>query len=354
MLTLEIALLVLGVVALVCAGFLTVWEHRIHRTERASEPTPNPGLIPDDSFLQMLDQVPPGMVGSLVDDTVAMLDVVTTLVHLAARGYLQIQPLIDTPSTGLEPEPYDWLMTRTSKTPDHLEDFEITLLTLPFSGVNVREDGVSATTVSAMVDDRRRAIPKVREQLNKRTVDQGWFHSEAQAYRNAWGLAGGSLLLVALGGFIVMIIGGLTTSTIKGSIGAALIAASGILIASLGRFQTPRTEAGDVAAATANRLRQHLSTLSPELVDLPNVSNQFNKLLPYAIVFGLTDKVARVFQDAIARANRWGGNFRVNAPWFDSAPLGLDEDSGPAEIAHAVEGFTQSAAKMASLEFGQE
>lgn len=340
MAVLEIVMLIVGATSLIAAIFLVLRERRQRAERPAAVPTVDEGLIPDISSRELVGKVPPGLLATLLRGRARMTDVSVTLVDLAGRGYLRIEPLVD------GREPYDWRLTRTALPSPDLPDFEQTLLTVPFSDAHWLADGARTTTMSALVADGHRTYPRARDELHAQAVARGWFINGAQPYRNAWGCAGGAMLLLGLLTGAAMIVRGLITSSPAGTIGALLLAAAGVLVASRGRIEV-HTETGEAAVDKARRLSKQLRQLQSSDLDLGRVSQQFSKLLPYAIALEQTDEVAKAFDEAIERARRWGGRFPVQPSWIDLAAMGLPVGTSALNYARAIQRFVNASASIA-------
>ena len=341
----EVLLLVVGVTSLVAAIVLVVQERRLRAEQLAARPVVNDGLIQDSLSRDLIGKVPPGLLRTLIAGRAEMADVSVTLVDLAVRGYLRIEPLVD------DGEPYDWRLTRTNRPADGLPDFEQTLLTVPFDEAHRLPDGTLATTISALVADGHRTYPRARAELLAQAVSRGWFLNETQSYRNAWGCAGGALLLLGLLTGAVMIVRGLITSSPAGTIGALLLAVTGVLIASRGRVEL-HTDSGEAAVGKARKLSKQIHHMQPSDIDLGEIGQQFSTLLPYAIALDQTAALTKVFDEVIERAGRWGGRFTIQLDWMDLSAMGLPEGASARACTRVIERFINASAAIAEAAAG--
>lgn len=332
--TLEWVLLVVGIVAMgATVAVVHVMRRRFVDDARR---TANPGLIATDAPPEIANHLTPGLLGTLIDQRADTRDVMVTLVDLAIRGYIRIKPLVETADRGQpQAEPYDWLLVRDDQRDAGLTDYEKALLTFN-TGKTTRRTSI---TLSALAGNSSRPVAATRTKLQKAAVGEGWLTEVTREYRNAWGCLGGAVLLIGLVAAVVMIIGGLAGANLQGIIGSMLIAVSGAMLASLGRFSGHQTPEGEALHEQAMIYRNWLDRLAPEQVGVDQASAIFNHHLAPALVFGLGDEFGRVFDQAAVRASRWGGFLDVEHAWFDTTDLSCGAQCTPGQLAHAVANF---------------
>ncbi|HYN98595.1 MAG TPA: DUF2207 domain-containing protein, partial [Actinomycetota bacterium] len=108
------------------------------------------------------DNLRPGQVGTLVDETANTLDVIATIVDLAVRGYLRIEEI---PKEGLFGK-VDWWLHKL-KEPEDLKTYEKLLFQNIFSG------GQEEVMLSQLEDKFAAKLKAVQDSLYKDVVDQG-------------------------------------------------------------------------------------------------------------------------------------------------------------------------------------
>lgn len=223
------------------------------------------------------DGVRPGQIGTLVDEQADVIDVTSTIVDLAVRGYFRIdeQPrqTYDAP---------DWQLVKQPKAPvNSLLPYERALYDAMF-------DGRDEVLLSQLHGSFTAGLGKVRDALYRDVVTQGWFARRPDAVRSRWTTLG--VLVTALGVLATVLLAWLTT---YGLLGLAVIIA-GAALAVGGQYMPAKTAQGAAALAHTLGFREYLA--SGEIGDVPDDQRieLFSRYLPYAVVFDSVDRWARV------------------------------------------------------------
>ncbi len=225
------------------------------------------------------DDVRPGQVGTIIDERANTLDVTATIVDLAVRGYLTIEEI---PKEGWFGKP-DWTLHRTDKAADDLLTYERTLLTGLFeSGADV--------TLSALKRTFSVHLQEVEQQLYTDAVKRGWFLRRPDKVRDAWHVLGILLLLVGFGLTFV-----LARWTHAGLFGIPLIV-GGVLLTVGARWMPRKTAKGTAISRRVGGFRTVIETAETHMSRWAEEQNVFTRFLPYAIVFGCTEKWAKAFE----------------------------------------------------------
>jgi uncharacterized protein (TIGR04222 family) len=257
----------------------------------------------------------PGQVGTLIDEHANTLDVSATIVDLAVRGFLQIHEI---PKEGFFGKP-DWRLVRTDADDAPLLPYERMLLEGLF------RDG-QETTLSALRTTFAERLSKVEDSLYADARDQGWFAIRPDKVRLRWRLLGFGLTFLG----IVLTVA-LAATTHLGLIGLAALVVGLVLWFGAGRMPA-RTAKGTAMVRRVRGYRRVIDTADRYLARWAEQENEFPKMLPYAIVFGLTDKWAHAFQALAAQAP---SGMTPIVPWYVSSNA-FSADG----FAHAIDGFT--------------
>jgi uncharacterized protein (TIGR04222 family) len=224
------------------------------------------------------DDLRPGQVGTLVDFHANPLDVTATIVDLAVRGYLVIEEIDD---GGLF-RSGDWKLTRKKPDDATLLPYEQKLL----DGLFRNGDEVKLSELRYEFAARMSAV---QGELRDDAKQRGWFASRAAA---------GSCLFGALG-FVVFVIGILLTIGLALWTHAALVGipviVGGIALLVGARWIPHRTAKGYAVLRHVDGFRRFIEESEKERAQFAERKNLFTEYLPYAIVFGATDKWARAF-----------------------------------------------------------
>ncbi|HVE94034.1 MAG TPA: DUF2207 domain-containing protein [Acidimicrobiales bacterium] len=220
----------------------------------------------------------PAQVGVLVDERADALDVTATIVDLAVRGYLEIREL---PKEGWFGKT-DWNLVEAKPADDDLLPFERRLVKGLF-------EGRSEVTLSSLKNTFASDLKAVQTKLYGDCVQQGWFAKRPDQVRNIYLTIGVVGVLLAAGALAL-----LTVFTHAALIGIPVLLAA--LVLAIGHRWTPaRTAKGSAALREARGFRRFIETAEADRMQFAEEENIFAKYLPYAIVFGETEKWAKAF-----------------------------------------------------------
>jgi hypothetical protein len=210
------------------------------------------------------DPLTPSETGALLDETVDQRDIAALMVDLARRGHLRIE----------ERKKKDFYLVQTaSKEKRTLLNFEKDLL-----------DGIFATGKDIRLKDQQyklsTTVSDIKKSIYDRLVKNGFFPKNPDTTRNFY--AG----MAAVG-------------VITGNI---LLIASAILF---GRKIPQKTQAGSDARNIAQSLKNFLGSQERQLEFQAKNQMMFEKLLPYAVAFGVEDIWAKRFEDLEMKPPGW-------------------------------------------------
>ncbi|WP_280431654.1 DUF2207 family protein [Nocardia brasiliensis] len=233
------------------------------------------------------DGVLPGEAGLLLDEHIDPVDIAATVVDLAVRRYIRVQPLSDT----------DWRITRVNTPDDQLRGYEraVYLALLP--------DGTDAVTMTELRAPGRVQSGPVRTALLDDAVARGTF-----ADRRRPGLAGwlGGALIVA--GIAVTI--GLALTAGHALVGVA-IALAGIATVLLPKYLPVRTAHGLALSGQIRALQRGLEATRREQVPPIDQETVFSRALPFMVIGSRADNWIRAFRDLNPSADAQPGLY-----WF--------------------------------------
>jgi uncharacterized membrane protein YgcG len=221
----------------------------------------------------------PGQVGTIVDEQANTLDVTATIVDLAVRGYLTIEEI---PKEGWFGKP-DWTLHRTDKGDGDLLTYERTLL------LGLFKDG-NDPALSSLKRTFSERLTKVEDELYADAVERGWFVKRPDTVRASWH-ARGALLFIA--GLVVTFV--LAKWTTFGLAGLPLVVA-GLLLTVGARWMPSKTAKGTAIARRVGGFRTVIETAETNMSRWAEEQNVFTRYLPYAIVFGCTERWAKAFE----------------------------------------------------------
>ena len=222
----------------------------------------------------------PGQVGTLIDEEANTLDVSATIVDLAVRKYLVIEEI---PKTWLLGKA-DWNLRRLPDPEgDHLLPYEQKLR----DGLFEDGDQVELSELRKKFAER---LQKVKDALYNDMVARKWFLRRPDRVRQIWVVIG-SLALSA--GIALTIV--LATFTKLGLLGIPF-ALGGLLLLIGAKWMPARTAKGTAMTRRVNGFRIVIEKAEEHMSRWAEQENVFTRLLPYAVVFGVTDKWAKAFE----------------------------------------------------------
>jgi uncharacterized membrane protein YgcG len=253
----------------------------------------------------------PGQVGTLVDEVANTLDVSATIVDLAVRKYLVIEEIPKTWLLGkadwnlrLLPEPAD----------DTLLPYEKRLL----DGLFEDGDQVELSALRTTFAERLRAV---KDALYNDVVSRKWFLWRPDRVRHTWTVIGWLAL-----SFGIAITIALAAFTKYGLLGIPLVTGGILLLIGANRMPA-RTARGTAMTRRVDGFRVVIEKAEEHMSKWAEQENVFTRFLPYAVVFGVTDKWAKAFESL--------GQLPSDTTWFvSSRPFVY------AQFAHSIDSFT--------------
>ena len=257
------------------------------------------------------DGILPGQVGTLIDEVANPLDVTATIVDLAVRGYLRIEEI---PKRRFFGKP-DWRLVKLKEADDGLIRYEKLLLdglfedadetdedeaeeteeesTPPRPDLPVmaspREPGLAEVKLSALKSRFALRLRKVQNALYDDAVKRRWFAGRPDKVRARWHVIGVALLIGGIGLTVLA-----AAKTHLGLIPIP-VAIAGLALTWAAHWMPRRTPKGTGLIRRVLGFRTYIETAEAREARFQEKENIFSKYLPYAIVFGCTEKWARAF-----------------------------------------------------------
>ena len=257
----------------------------------------------------------PGQIGTLLDERANTLDVTATIVDLAVRGYLRIEEI---PKTWFLGNP-DWKLVRLTppgESKAELLGYERTLLAKLF-----------ATGDEVLLSDLKNtfatSLRAVQEAMYRDIVKRGWFRERPDTVRARWTAIG--ITAVILSGAATFF---LATQLRVGILGVPLVVASLLLLIGAGRMPA-RTAKGTALTRRVRGFRVVIEKAETHMSRWAEEAGVFTRYLPFAIVFGATEKWANAFESI--------GAGQPDTSWYVSTRPFVYH-----EFASSLDGFTVS------------
>lgn len=236
----------------------------------------------------------PAEVGTLVDESCDLSDMVSTVIDLAARGYLTIREFKTESLFFLRNKDYEFTRLPESalqaKSP--LSIFERRFLDAMFIYGNTSARTVKLSELKYKFHSKMQQIEK---DIYKSLIDKGMFLQNPDDVRQSW-------ICIGVGLFISSFIVG----PIQTSYGVGLILSS-LIVLSFSRTMPARTRKGCEALNQCLGFQRFVKLAEKDrirklVVDDPTI---FGRLLPYAMVLGAADQWAEAFRDLVKSPPDW-------------------------------------------------
>jgi uncharacterized membrane protein YgcG len=274
------------------------------------------------------DGLRPGQVGTLIDERANPVDVTATIVDLAVRGYLRIEEI---PKKGLFGKA-DWWLVKFKEDDDSLLRYERLLFTGLFSGVDADDEGdtqpddaesedpapdrpdipafaappgpeLARVKLSSLRKHFYMRMRRVQDALYQDAARRKWFAGRPDKVRATWAKWGWLLFGVGAGAMVLV-----AAKTHFGLL-AVPLAIGGLVLIRGSHLMPRRTPKGTGLVRRVLGFRTYIETAESREAKFAEQENLFSKYLPYAIVFGCTEKWARAFagldDQAAAATSSW-------------------------------------------------
>lgn len=225
----------------------------------------------------------PGQVGTLIDEVANPVDVTATIIDLAVRGYLRIEEITNDTGTKVE----DWRLVMVSPAPaDPLLPYELSLLQALFKGRDQVE--LKGELRNTFASD----LKATQNELYREVTGRGWFRGNPQSVRSTYRGLGIVLMVI---GFGAVWLGGFAMVNVL--VPAAGVFLAGLVVLMLANRMPARTAAGSAVLMQARGFQRYLETAEASQIRFEEGQDVFSRYLPYAIIFGVAERWARIFDD---------------------------------------------------------
>jgi uncharacterized membrane protein len=278
------------------------------------------------------EKLRPAEIGVLFDEKADTLDVVSTIIDLATRGFLTITEIDKKWVFGK----VDYLLTKKEKDQAGLVGYEKMLLSELFQGS-------SEVKISSLKQTFYDELKKIKEELYKEVVTKGLFPKDPEKVRTKY---------FALS--FVMIFVGLFAIGYTIGFGNVILADlclgltfSGFILLLTARHMPRRSAYGRDLYRRIKGYRLFIEKAETHRQKFFEKKNLFNEVLPYAIVFGLTGKFAAAMEEMGIKPSNTGwysGSRPFSMGSFESSMSGFSSSmsSAIASTPSSSGGFSSS------------
>lgn len=240
------------------------------------------------------DGLRPAQMGLLVDERVDAVDVTATVVDLAVRGHLVIEQVDE----GGWFRSGDWRLVRASGAEDdELLAYERLLL-----------DGLFADGDRVLVSDLKgtfaRDYERVETAIYADAQSRRWFADRPDHVRSRW--VGIGVFVAAAGVGLAFLL-----ATWRMAVVGIAVALVGLVVAAAHRWMPRRTARGSALLTRTLGFREFVEAAETDRMAFAEAEELFVGYLPYAVVFGVVDRWAQVFEDLGVDVGSAVGRFYV-------------------------------------------
>ena len=255
--------------------------------------------LPIDVLREPPDDLPPGAVGTLIDETAHDHDVIAELVELAERGVIHIEEEATT-VIGLSFN-RDWTIRRLEND-EPLRPVETALLNAIFGSA-----GTDEVKLRSIRERFSREQSNVKKAMYQELVERGYFPRNPETTRSTWrGIGIGGLVLSGILFCVGMVaVGSFAPAVIVPLIVLGILS---LVMIGLAGGMPRKTRTGAEAAARWLAFKRYLEEIE-QYQDVGGAREIFGRYLPYAIAFGIERAWVRRFAQAGTPAPEWYG------PW---------------------------------------
>lgn len=231
----------------------------------------------------------PAQVGTLVDEHCDMADIVSTLVDLAARGYLVIQENETEKFLFLSSKDYTFIKRPDAPPLSELLPYERKFL----DGIFTYSD---RATLTSLKNKFYTHLPEIKSGIYQSLLDKHMFTSNPESTR---GIFYGT-------GFVIAICGGILWFFGLAAWGIGLLVAA-VLFLACARAMPSKTATGSKALRQCLGFQRFVSLAEKERIKVLAASDPtiFGRMLPYAMVLGVADQWADAFKDLLSQPPDW-------------------------------------------------
>jgi uncharacterized membrane protein len=259
----------------------------------------DPRLRPITAQYEPPNQLTPGEVGTLVDNSADMRDITASIVDLAVRGYIAIEEHQKDRMLGLmHDKDYNFILQKDRSEWIKLKPHEQTLLEGLFTVGTVGE----SVSMSSLENHFYTNLPGIKSNIFSSLVADGYYTTRPDSVRSAYIGAG-----VIIGFLIVF--GGLKIASTQGTAPLAFIISgilTGAIVCAFGWFMPAHTEQGTRALEGVLGFEDFLVHVESDRFNrMIKTPEMFEKFLPFAMALGVEKNWSRAFQGILTQPPQW-------------------------------------------------
>jgi len=235
------------------------------------------------------EDLTPAEAGTLIDERADILDISSTVIDLAVRGYIKIEETKSTTFFFFTDRDYK-LIRLKDKADSELKAHESKVLSGIFNGSG-------ETMVSDLKNKFYKELPDIKKALYKELLDKRYFPVNPERIRGIYKLAG--VIALPLGIFLIGLIDNVPLGL--------SVSISGVIVLLSAGHMPRKTKRGALLNEELLGFREFIERAEEDRIRRMAKEDPtlFDRVLPYALVFGLEDKWAEAFRDMYTEPPDW-------------------------------------------------
>ena len=259
----------------------------------------DPRLRPIAAQYEPPDQLSPGEVGTLIDNSMDMRDITASIVDLAVRGFIVIEQQTKDHLLGLtHSKEYLFHLKKPQAEWGILKAHEQQLLAGLFSTGNAGD----TVSLADLQNHFYKNIPSIKDQVFASLVGKGYYAKRPDSVRSNY------IVFGFIAGFI-LIAGGNWLAKYSGMASLPFVIAgilSGIIICGFGWFMPARTQTGARALEGVLGFEDFLAHVEADRFNRTiKTPEMFEKFLPFAMALGVEKNWSKAFQGIYTQPPQW-------------------------------------------------
>jgi uncharacterized membrane protein YgcG len=259
----------------------------------------DPRLRPIAAQYEPPDQLSPGEVGTLIDNSMDMRDITASIVDLAVRGFIVIEQQTKDHLLGLtHSKEYLFHLKKPQAEWGILKTHEQQLLAGLFSTGNAGD----TVSLADLQNHFYKNIPSIKDQVFASLVGKGYYAKRPDSVRSNY------IVFGFIAGFI-LIAGGNWLARHSGMASLPFVIAgilTGIIICGFGWFMPARTQTGARALEGVLGFEDFLAHVEADRFNRTiKTPEMFEKFLPFAMALGVEKNWSKAFQGIYTQPPQW-------------------------------------------------
>jgi uncharacterized membrane protein YgcG len=238
----------------------------------------------------------PTEVGTLIDEKVDPKDITATIIDYAIKGYIQINE-IEEKGLIFTSKDFELELLKPYITTKEYEKFIL-------DGIFSNNEAGTKTKISDLANKFYIHVEKIQDSVMDQLVKEEYFPESPSKTRKRYTGVGFGII------FVVAIFGGYTYASMATYVGLVI---AGLIIVGIGYKMPQKTRKGTETYYQLKGLYEYINTAEKDRMQFQEKNNiMFEKLLPYAMAFGLIGKWSKAFDGLIKNPPTW---YHTNRPW---------------------------------------